>query len=73
MSFYLDRAVTSRVSKFDYGVEISRVFVPGDPEYEKRKDNAYITASGAFVVGHQFSIVIPKVGMPSYIYNSLSG
>ncbi|PBK82153.1 hypothetical protein ARMGADRAFT_1019748 [Armillaria gallica] len=60
MSFYLDRAVTSRVSKFDYGVEISRVFVPGDPEYEKRKDKAYIIASGAFVVGDQFSIVIPK-------------
>ncbi|KAK0471597.1 hypothetical protein IW261DRAFT_1511467 [Armillaria novae-zelandiae] len=60
MTFYLDRAVTSRVSKFDYGVETSRLFVPGDPEHEKRKDKAQIDASGDLRIGYMFNTILTK-------------
>ncbi|PBK65406.1 hypothetical protein ARMSODRAFT_940350 [Armillaria solidipes] len=60
MSFYLDHAVTSRISKFNYGVRMNRKFDPGNAEHEKRKHKAYIDASGDLRVGDQFSIILPK-------------
>ncbi|KAK0434116.1 hypothetical protein EV421DRAFT_1909621 [Armillaria borealis] len=60
MTFYLDHAVTSRVSKFSYGVQVVRTFIPGDAEYRKCKNKAYIDAIGDLMVGDQFSIMLPK-------------
>ncbi|KAK0448949.1 uncharacterized protein EV420DRAFT_1566344, partial [Desarmillaria tabescens] len=60
MAFYLDHAVTARVSKFSYGVRVNRKFVPGDAEYERRRNNAYIDADGELRIGGQFSIMLSK-------------
>ncbi|KAK0222693.1 hypothetical protein EDD85DRAFT_959951 [Armillaria nabsnona] len=60
MSFYLDHAVSSRVSKFNYGVRMSQVFDPGNAEHQKRKNKAYMDASGELMIGNLFDTILPK-------------
>ncbi|PFH47026.1 hypothetical protein AMATHDRAFT_153146 [Amanita thiersii Skay4041] len=59
-SYYLDRTVKSRVSKYDFGIPISETFNPSNPDHIARKDRAFEVASGDHWIGGAFSVILPK-------------
>ena len=61
ISFYVDRFVTGRVSKFTYGVPCIAVYRPSDPEHVKRKHKAYIDPRGDKVLPGYFDTMLPRV------------
>lgn len=61
LSFYLDHRVSARVAKKTYGVEISKIFLPSDPQHKQRAAKSYTDAAGNIRIGGVFSIILPKV------------
>ncbi|KAK0448956.1 uncharacterized protein EV420DRAFT_1313075 [Desarmillaria tabescens] len=60
MSFYVDRAVSMRISQFSYGVRTTDVFNPKDPQHQKRKDKVYTNDTGALVLEDRYVEILGK-------------
>ncbi|KAF6752177.1 hypothetical protein DFP72DRAFT_905143 [Ephemerocybe angulata] len=61
VSFYLDRAVISRVSRLTYGLEVFETYNPTNPEHAKREHRASVhPATGVRVLYGAFSTILPK-------------
>jgi len=70
ISFYLDHFVAARVSKFAYGVEVSRRYQPWNAEHVRRNGQTYMGVTGHRMIEGIFDTVLPKVGFffPSIPY-----
>jgi len=60
ISFYIDRFVRGRLSKFTYGVPCSVVYDPFNPEHVKREDKTYIDLEGDKCVPDGFTTLLSK-------------
>lgn len=68
MSFYIDRTVSVRISKYSYGVSAYTLFDLNDPQHQKRKDNVYMDDEGDLVLGGQYAEILGKV---AYLHSVL--
>ncbi|KAK0222688.1 hypothetical protein EDD85DRAFT_959945 [Armillaria nabsnona] len=60
VSFFLDHAVSARVSKFNYGTRISTSFDGRRTEHKRRREKSFLGADGVLKLGEQYSIILPK-------------
>ncbi|PPQ99002.1 hypothetical protein CVT24_003484 [Panaeolus cyanescens] len=60
VSFYLDRFVTARIAKFDYGTEIKRIYDVMDPAHQSRADGVMVDCLGRPYLLGAFSRVLSK-------------
>ncbi|KAF9783740.1 hypothetical protein BJ322DRAFT_1109589 [Thelephora terrestris] len=60
VSFYIDRFVRGRISKFTYGVPCAVVYNPFDPEHVKREDKTYMDLEGDKCVPGGFTTLLSK-------------
>jgi len=60
VSFYIDRFVRGRISKFTYGVPYSAIYNPYNPEHVKRKDKTHIDLEGDMCVPDAFTTLLSK-------------
>lgn len=72
ISFFIDRSVKGRKSRFVYGTRIRRQYEPEKADHYARRDQAYIDVDGKWTLGGMFSIGLHKVCLqfrtcPSYI------
>ena len=66
VSFYLDNAVTSRVSRHTYGISVYYHYDSSDPEHRKRGRLVEIhSATGQPVLYGGFSAILPKARQDS--------
>ncbi len=61
ISYILDHSVTSRVSRYTYGIKSSTTFHPHNPEHVARMHTCCIDASGRVLVSGRFSAILEKV------------
>ncbi|KIL54233.1 hypothetical protein M378DRAFT_92937, partial [Amanita muscaria Koide BX008] len=61
VSYYLDHYVTDRVSKYSYGLRVSAIFDPTDPEHVRRGNTKYMQADGKYYIPGTFSTILKKV------------
>jgi hypothetical protein len=62
LSFYHDRFVRTRISKFTYGTFCSIPFDPTDPDHQQTRHNTLTALDGAwFIRDHAFDVILPKV------------
>ncbi|KAF9783741.1 hypothetical protein BJ322DRAFT_1021545 [Thelephora terrestris] len=60
VSFYIDRFVRGRISKFTYGVPCSVIYNPFDPQHAKREGETYIDLEGDKCVPGAFKTMLSK-------------
>jgi len=60
VSFYIDKFVTGRVSRFTYGIPCAVVYCPFDPEHTKREHKSYIDIEGEKCLPDAFSTMLSK-------------
>ncbi|TFK64289.1 hypothetical protein BDN72DRAFT_881586 [Pluteus cervinus] len=62
ISYYLGHAVTARVARFSYGIEISKAFDADNLEHLRRKQAGLsnTSPSGSVLLPKHFSVVLPK-------------
>ncbi|KZP20068.1 hypothetical protein FIBSPDRAFT_932499 [Athelia psychrophila] len=60
ISFYLDHRVSARVSRKTYGSRCNTVFIPYDPEHQRRSHAMHTSASGENLLPDVFDIILPK-------------
>ena len=66
VSFYLDSAVSSRVSRYTYGISVYRHYDSSDPDHLKRGRLVEMHgATGLPVLHGGFSAILPKVSRGS--------
>jgi hypothetical protein len=61
LSFYHDRFVRTRVSKFTYGIFGDIEFNPADSDHKRRLPQAFTHLSGDLVIPDCFDVILPKV------------
>ena len=61
VSFYIDRFVKGRISKFAYGVPYCIPFQRSNPEHVQREHKAYTDELGDKYVPDAFDIMLTKV------------
>jgi hypothetical protein len=66
MSFYHDRFVHTRISKFTYGTFWDPPFDPADPDHQQRFDKVYADGLGRMLVEDSFDVILPKVCLFSF-------
>jgi hypothetical protein len=67
LSFYHDRFVHTRISKFTYGTFMSTCFDPGDPDHQQRLHNLRTGRDGVRRIKDHFSVILPKVCLFSFV------
>jgi len=60
VSFYIDRFVRGRISKFTYGVPYFAIYSPFNPEHVKREDKTHIDLEGDKCVPDAFATLLSK-------------
>jgi len=60
VSYYVDRLVTGRISKFTYGVPCSIVYDPGDPEHAQRLHKSYTDFLGEKRIPDHFVTMLSR-------------
>jgi len=60
VSYYLDHRVTTRVSKYTFGVRCGKPFDPDDPEHVERESSKYRSASGIWYIPNAFETILPR-------------
>ncbi|EDR07806.1 uncharacterized protein LACBIDRAFT_297982 [Laccaria bicolor S238N-H82] len=60
ISFYLDRTVRTRISKFTYGMFCHIPYDPTIPDHLKRALDAFMSISGSKRIGDAFDIILPR-------------
>jgi hypothetical protein len=61
VSYYLDHRVTTRVSKYTFGVRCGTPYDPDDPEHIERESTKYRSASGVWYIPNAFQTILPRV------------
>jgi hypothetical protein len=61
ISYYIDRLVSTRVSRFTFGIEVTRAFDSADKEHLKRASQVYTAPSGHLRLQGVFSEILGKV------------
>ena len=64
VSFYVDRFVTGRISKFTYGVPGTIPYQPSDPEHVVREYKMYVNPAGEKRIPNRFWIMLSRVCHP---------
>ena len=67
LSFYHDRFVHTRISKFTYGIFTSTDFDPAAPDHQQRLHNVFTNFEGDKLIRGSFSVVLPKVCLFSFV------
>ena len=67
LSFYHDRFVHTRISKFTYGTFTSTHFDPAAPDHQQRLHNLYTSRDGLRRIKDSFSVILPKVCVFSFV------
>ncbi|KAK0184554.1 hypothetical protein F5146DRAFT_1145410 [Armillaria mellea] len=60
VSFYLDHAVTARVSPYNYGVPVCTAFDGLDTEHIRRRAQMFVDASGVRRLAGQYDVILAK-------------
>ncbi|KAG7450059.1 uncharacterized protein BT62DRAFT_928843 [Guyanagaster necrorhizus] len=60
VSFYIDHAVNSRMSRYTYGSKEFTSYERSMLEHRRRSDKAYVAANGELSLGDQFDVILPK-------------
>ncbi|TFK63659.1 hypothetical protein BDN72DRAFT_963759 [Pluteus cervinus] len=60
VSYFLDHRVSSRVSKFIYGVKACENYVHSNKEHVRRKSRRFSQLSGRVCIPGAFTIILPK-------------
>ncbi|PBK65414.1 hypothetical protein ARMSODRAFT_940364 [Armillaria solidipes] len=60
LSFHLDRAVSERISKYNYGIRSFTAYDASIPEHVKRKDKTFMSGAGVLSLTGQYSVILPK-------------
>ncbi|KAF8632112.1 hypothetical protein AX15_002043 [Amanita polypyramis BW_CC] len=60
ISFNIDHSVTSRISRYTYGVGCCRKFDPNDMQHIARKRTCFVAENGEFQVPGAFSAILMK-------------
>ncbi|KAK0434124.1 hypothetical protein EV421DRAFT_2088138 [Armillaria borealis] len=60
LSFRLDRAVSERISKYNYGIRSFTAYDASIPEHVKRKDKTFMSGAGVLSLTGQYSVILPK-------------
>ncbi|PFH47738.1 hypothetical protein AMATHDRAFT_151443 [Amanita thiersii Skay4041] len=60
VSYYLDHTVKHRVSKYDFGIPISEVYNPNNPDHLARQNYTFPVASGGRWISGAFSVILHK-------------
>ncbi|PBK86333.1 hypothetical protein ARMGADRAFT_1086505 [Armillaria gallica] len=60
VSFYLDHAVTARVSPFNYGVTVCTAFDGLDTEHVSRRTQMFVDPSGVRRLAGQYDVILAK-------------
>lgn len=61
--FYLYHYVTSRITRYTYGIKSSIRFDESNPEHQRRASSKQEQYDGIIVLPNAFDIVLPKVRM----------
>ena len=67
LSFYHDRFVRTRISKFTYGIFSSIDFDPADSAHQQRLHNVYTNFVGVRRIKYSFDVILPKVYLFSFV------
>ena len=67
LSFYHDRFVRTRMSKFTYGTFTSTRFNPAAPDHQQRLHNVFTGVEGDKLIKDSFSVILPKVCLFSFV------
>jgi len=67
LSFYHDRFVRIRVSKFTYGSFCEIDFNPADPDHQRRIHNTRTDVAGDECISDFFDVILPKVCLFSFV------
>ena len=62
ISFFIDHFVSTRVSRFVYGVSTRHTYNAYDAGHRKRVGKIFIDASGKQKLDEHFSVILAKVG-----------
>ncbi|EEB87903.1 hypothetical protein MPER_14546, partial [Moniliophthora perniciosa FA553] len=60
VSFYLDHCVTARVSRFNYGINLSIPFDSANPEHQMRISATNVEPDGRIYISGLFDVILPK-------------
>ena len=61
VSYYIDHFVTTRISKFTYGVPGNIVYDPSNPEHVRRLNKSYIDSMGDRRIPDSFVTMLTQV------------
>lgn len=61
LSFHLDRAVSERISKYNYGIRSFTAYDASIPGHVERKDKVFMSGAGVLSLTGQYSVILPKV------------
>jgi hypothetical protein len=61
VSYYVDRFVTGRISKFTYGVPCSTLYDPSDPEHVRRERQSFVNSMGEKCIPGHFDTMLSRV------------
>ena len=68
LSFYHDRFVRTRISKFTYGAFLSTRFDPAAPDHQQRLYKVYTSDNfGDMRIKDSFHVILPKVASSSFV------
>jgi len=67
LSYYHDHFVSTRVSKFTYGIFCNILFNPAAPDHQQRSHQVCVSASGRRLIPGFFDVILPKVGLLAYM------
>ena len=68
LSFYHNRFVRARVTKFAYGIFCDLPFDPIDLDHQQRLHKTSIKACGRMAVRDFFAVILPKVSSISFMF-----
>ena len=71
ISYYVDRFVTGRISKFTYGAPYEVIYQPSNPEHVKRKHKSYKDASGDVLLPDSFKTMLARVRRSPHLIDLL--
>lgn len=71
ISFYINRFVKGRISRFTYGTPCSKLYRRSNPEHLKRENKTYINVLGDRYVPDAFASMLSKVWRQVFLMKSI--
>jgi hypothetical protein len=70
VSYYVDRFVAARISKFTYGISCNTTYQPSNPEHVRREHRSYVDPAGVKRIPGHFETILPRVRHPPFFIDS---